>query len=73
MTHNEIAIEKQTPKEVKDVNITRNEWLDGVECICPCCDTAHTYVNLNYPNYCDNCGQRLDWSEFKEVEKQCSD
>jgi ribosomal protein S27E len=71
MTHDEIAIEKQTPKALVFVR-----KLGGIfaEYKCPGCDHGGIITHCtNYPNYCDVCGQRLDWSEFKEVEKQCSD
>jgi hypothetical protein len=68
MTHDEIALEKQIAKPLK---LVRSLCASFKEYTCPCCEqnrfvTFHTI----YPNYCDNCGQRLDWTEFRAVESE---
>lgn len=49
------ALKKQIPKTVIDVE-------DGV--LCPECKSyVCTYGKVGRKNYCDNCGQKLDWSD----------
>ena len=58
--------ERDKPKIVENYTITQNEWFNAIEFECPCCDTAHTYTFMNFPNYCDYCGQRLDWRNARQ-------
>ena len=46
------ALEKQTPKKPK----TNDNYIIY---ICPCCNN---FIKL-CKNYCENCGQNLDWSD----------
>ena len=46
------ALEKQIPKKPK----TDDRY---VMYICPCCND---FVKVSH-NYCQNCGQKLDWSD----------
>ena len=54
------ALEKQIPKKpIRDT-------LDKAY-LCPACNSSFTYwrgyqVFENKPNYCDTCGQAIDWS-----------
>ena len=66
MTHDEIAIEKSIPKLLIKHDIigiyTRYK--------CPCCESKYFIVHhTNYPAYCDKCGQKLDWTDFKLIER----
>ena len=47
-------VEKQIPKKPK----TDDRY---VMYICPCCND---FVKVSH-NYCQNCGQKLDWSDRK--------
>lgn len=50
------ALEKQTPKKPV-VN-------DDLQIACPNCSaTLIYYLHTSEIDYCDKCGQRLDWSE----------
>lgn len=50
------ALEKQTPKKPV-VN-------DDLQIACPNCSTTLIYcLHTSKIDYCDKCGQRLDWSE----------
>ena len=52
-----MALEKQIPK--KPVDDPENGWFE-----CPNCGaTLLYYFHLFKIDYCDECGQRLDWSE----------
>ena len=44
------ALEKQIPKEPDE---------DDTDFYCPCCERK--YLNI-YDNYCEDCGQKIDWS-----------
>lgn len=62
------ALEKQLPKKlfVEKVEATKNYY-------CPCCTEEIMQIGFAYikrqvqipgrPQYCYNCGQRLDWEE----------
>lgn len=50
------ALEKQIPK--------KPDFTEDKEfALCPCCNGKGL---LNKQKYCDNCGQKLDWSEESE-------
>lgn len=54
-------LKKETP--AKPLNESRQDKL------CPMCGAYLVYDVLNQqveeaPNYCSNCGQRIDWSDF---------
>jgi hypothetical protein len=50
------ALEKQMPK--------KPDFTEDKEFVlCPCCNGKGL---LNKQKYCDNCGQKLDWSEESE-------
>lgn len=50
------ALEKQMPKKP---NFTEDKEF----ALCPCCNGKGL---LDKQKYCDNCGQKLDWSEESE-------
>lgn len=63
-------IEKATPKKPTEADVSEENsycaWL------CPIC--GRTHIN-NYPlNYCSDCGQKIDWSDYekylREVEQE---
>lgn len=63
-------IEKATPKKPTEADASEENsycaWL------CPTC--GRTHIN-NYPlNYCSDCGQKIDWSDYekylREVEQE---
>lgn len=41
--------------------------------ICPRCRKTRYITNNigDYPKRCSNCGQKLDWKQFKKEEKEC--
>lgn len=41
----------------RDGNIVYTEWY------CPRCDICYKIEREHY-NYCPNCGQKIDWSEY---------
>lgn len=54
------ALEKQILKKV----VKESKW----DCVCPCCGgSAYTDCEDGFYNYsldyCNNCGQKLDWSD----------
>ena len=54
--------ERDIPKKVK--NCVRNMLLDGFETgECPICGRFTANVHKCLSNYCDGCGQKLDWSD----------
>ena len=65
------ALKKQIPKKVlyEDVGYDFHREVNLYACICPSCglhiiefsDIDVEHVGMN--NYCNRCGQRLDWSE----------
>ena len=64
----ENALEKQTPKKLKGTEVARF----GFEFICPNCEEVIAMVwdsiwqkGLFKQNYCQNCGQALDWEDVK--------
>ena len=51
------ALDKQTP--MKPIKVTEKDgW--GWNIICPRCKEVE--FGCNAPNYCDDCGQAIDWS-----------
>ena len=63
------ALEKQIPKKVNDVF----KSFDVVYGDCPCCGEIYRLEPLEdeekprLPNYCSDCGQKLDWSDENAV------
>ena len=60
------ALEKQMPKKpIFDFNAS--DTLSRFHCDCGTSIKVHhdigTMYNNDAPNYCSNCGQKLDWSE----------
>ena len=60
------ALEKQIPKKpIFDFN--SSDTLSRFHCDCGTSIKVHhdigTMDNNDAPNYCDNCGQKLDWDE----------
>lgn len=57
------ALEKDVKEKPIDAHLPSlvNGMLFGY---CPTCKA----IVVNYDNYCDNCGQALDWSEYEERE-----
>ena len=47
------ALERQIPKKPKDIGYFIEIY------VCPCCDNSI----LLQPNFCENCGQALDWGD----------
>ena len=60
------ALEKQIPKKAK-FNFNLNDRTSSYRCNCgKWLKVRHdcgTFNNNNVPNYCPECGQRLDWSD----------
>lgn len=50
-------VNKETPMKVTDIHID--------EFYCPKChsEISHDISNIYHPQYCEECGQRLDWSD----------
>ena len=58
--------EKATPK--KPSKASASELYGYCNWICPTC--GRTHIN-NYPlNYCSECGQKIDWSDYKKYLKE---
>lgn len=62
------ALEKQIPK--KPIIDNRNfHYVDYKDYLCPCCQKRiiskidGDFIAGGKVNYCDNCGQTLDWSD----------
>lgn len=53
------ALEKQLPKK-PDI---MDHILGDINFKCPTCKSEYICEKENEPLYCQNCGQRLDWSE----------
>ena len=53
------ALEKQMPKKPKEIDCIGFDTL-----ACPECKMA-LYL---YEPYCDNCGQKIDWSDENEID-----
>ena len=65
----ENALEKQIPKKLKGKEVGRF----GLALLCPSCENQVAMIwdsvlqkGKYKQNYCDNCGQALDWSEVEE-------
>jgi len=55
------ALEKQIPKKPIEIEVPSEHKLQ-----CPTCYNRYFFKNSIFNkdyNYCDNCGQALDWSE----------
>lgn len=55
-------VKKETPKKPTEADVSEENsycaWL------CPTC--GRTHIN-NYPlNYCSDCGQKIDWSDYEK-------
>ena len=50
-------VDKETPMKVTDIHVD--------EFYCPEChsEISHDKYNSEHPKYCEECGQRLDWSD----------
>ena len=68
------ALEKQIPKkptkEIMDngVDISGESDIEHDFCCPVCCNVVGMFdgnENLPFADYCDNCGQALDWSDTK--------
>jgi hypothetical protein len=68
------ALEKQIPKKAIKKEYSENNGEDyydyGYDFSCPCCDNSvgtwsNEFEDWAYENltYCNNCGQKLDWSD----------
>ena len=59
------ALEKQVPKEpaAKGLDAKTGDWT----IVCPNCE-ARTQGPRMIPNYCANCGQRIDWGDNNDKE-----
>lgn len=55
-----LALEKQIPKKYV---------YHGGNYDCPVCGYPVLSVSARKKNYCDNCGQRIDWSDWKYEQK----
>lgn len=53
------ALEKQLPKK-PDI---MDHILGDINFKCPTCKSEYICEKENEPLYCQNCGQRIDWSE----------
>ena len=53
------ALEKQLPKKPDIMDYI----LGDINFKCPTCKSEYICEKENEPLYCQNCGQRLDWSE----------
>lgn len=68
------ALEKQIPKKLKTIEVGHF----GLVLLCPSCENEIAMIwesvlqkGKYKQNYCDNCGQALDWSS--EVEDEMED
>jgi hypothetical protein len=51
-------VDKATPKKV-----TQFEHEGNLYCWCSKCDHVEMIREIDFMNYCPNCGQKLDWSK----------
>lgn len=58
----ESAVEFRTPKPVAEILLL--EHGDSYP-VCPRCSIS---LDREYMNFCDRCGQRLDWKQFKKAQ-----
>lgn len=52
-----LALDKQMPRKV-----TQFEHEGNMYCWCHECDHVEMIKEIDFMNYCPNCGKRLDWS-----------
>ena len=59
------ALEKQVPKEpaAKGLDAKTGDWT----IVCPNCE-ARTQGARMIPNYCANCGQRIEWGDTDDTQ-----
>ena len=63
------AVEKQIPKipvNLQDHYFSETYDYDYTSFNCPCCGEELTSDEYHQPNFCPNCGQKLDWRENTE-------
>ena len=61
------ALEKQVPIEHHHTKVY--EVKDNIRLsICPNCLYSITTNQYEYPKYCPNCGQKIDWSDWSEAD-----
>lgn len=57
-----MIIERDKPKKPTEANISEKNsyccWL------CPTC--GRTHINDSPLNYCSDCGQKMDWDDYKK-------
>lgn len=59
------ALEKQIPKKVILRHIKKYDGFDDGEC--PTCGNSVLRDGFSNDVYCDECGQKLDWSDENDI------
>lgn len=57
-----VAIQKSIPMPVSQVMAFQSSFEYTTFPVCPACEIT---MEREYQNYCDRCGQRLDWKNYK--------
>ncbi|MEA5083269.1 MAG: hypothetical protein VB018_03850 [Lachnospiraceae bacterium] len=50
-------------KECGNIDVKDHTYVEKDYAICPCCNKS---IDGIFRNYCDNCGQKIDWSSENE-------
>lgn len=63
------ALEKQIPMEHHHTRLSANPFIVR-ESVCPHCLGVIVSQKNEYPNYCEWCGQAIDWNDYKKQSMQ---
>lgn len=58
------ALEKQIPKKPREKHYEEEGERPYIKYKCPSCESKYQIHNF-IDSYCNNCGQKLDWSEVE--------
>jgi len=62
---NKAILEEMSFRRPMKVTQVRMFPLDGAYPVCPQCNIS---LEREYQRFCDRCGQRLDWKNYKKAE-----
>jgi hypothetical protein len=58
--------DRDTPKVPIYYHDSKSEYMSFFAC--PCCNNILAFSATGISNYCNNCGQRLEWDEIIEAD-----